>query len=212
MNTEIIELKKLKTHKANPRQIKDYKFQSLINSLLVFPEMLELRPIVVDGSMQALGGNMRTKALLSISQMNDSEIAGRLNSLDGYKGKTAEQQSNLIQYWQVWRDKPIAHIVRADSLTDDQKREFIIKDNSSFGEWDMDALANEWNLDELNEWGLDLDFPVDETDGDEGEEEEIEEDDETSFIVEIVCDNEAEQQEAFKKVGDLGFVCRMKFK
>lgn len=211
MNTEVIELKKLKCHKANPRLIKDYKFQSLINSLLVFPEMLELRPIVVDGSMQALGGNMRTKALLSISQMNDSEIAGRLNSLDGYKGKTAEQQSNLIQYWKVWRDKPIAHIVRADSLTDDQKREFIIKDNSSFGEWDMDALANEWNLDELNEWGLELNFGADDLSA-EDDEEEIEEDDETSYIVEIVCDNEAEQQEAFKKVGDLGFVCRMKFK
>lgn len=204
MNTEIIELKKLKTHKANPRLIKDYKFQSLINSLLVFPEMLELRPIVVDGSMQALGGNMRTKALFSISQMKDSEIAGRLNSLDGYKRKTAGQQTFLIQYWKVWRDKPIAYIVRADSLTDDQKREFIIKDNSSFGEWDMDALANEWNLDELNEWGLDLDFPVDEADGDEGEE------DDKLYIIEVTCSSREEQDEALSRFCSMGYDCKSK--
>ena len=37
-----------------------------------------------------------------------------------------------------------------------QKQEFIIKDNSSFGEWDWDLLANEWDVYELNEWGLSL--------------------------------------------------------
>ncbi|MCC6396646.1 MAG: hypothetical protein IT282_06470, partial [Bacteroidetes bacterium] len=41
-------------------------------------------------------------------------------------------------------------------LTADQKREFIIKDNSSYGEWDMDALANEWSDLPLEEWGVDI--------------------------------------------------------
>tara|TARA_R100000963_G_C4638989_1_gene102731 strand:- start:580 stop:1029 length:450 start_codon:yes stop_codon:yes gene_type:complete len=40
--------------------------------------------------------------------------------------------------------------------SDKQKQEFIIKDNSSFGEWDWDLLANEWDVYELNEWGLSL--------------------------------------------------------
>ena len=40
----------------------------------------------------------------------------------------------------------------------DQQREFIIKDNSGFGEWNFDMLANEWNVDDLNDWGLD--FPM----------------------------------------------------
>jgi len=40
--------------------------------------------------------------------------------------------------------------------TDEQKDEFIIKDNSSFGEWDWDILANEWNPSQINDWGLDL--------------------------------------------------------
>ena len=41
-------------------------------------------------------------------------------------------------------------------LTADQKREFVIKDNAAFGEWDMDALANEWSDLPLEEWGVDI--------------------------------------------------------
>jgi hypothetical protein len=44
----------------------------------------------------------------------------------------------------------------AKGWTDEQKQEFIIKDNSSFGEWDWDTLANEWDTEKLDEWGLDL--------------------------------------------------------
>lgn len=44
----------------------------------------------------------------------------------------------------------------AKGWTEDQKKEFIIKDNSSFGEWDWDILANEWDHNQLNEWGIDL--------------------------------------------------------
>ena len=44
----------------------------------------------------------------------------------------------------------------AKGWSDEQKEEFIIKDNSGFGEWDWDMLANEWDVDKLNDWGLDL--------------------------------------------------------
>jgi DNA modification methylase len=43
-----------------------------------------------------------------------------------------------------------------DNWSEEQKKEFIIKDNSGFGEWDWDVLANEWDADKLNDWGLDL--------------------------------------------------------
>ena len=48
------------------------------------------------------------------------------------------------------------HILVAEGWTDEQKDEFIIKDNGSFGEWDWDILANEWNPSQINDWGLDL--------------------------------------------------------
>ena len=62
-------------------------------------------------------------------------------------------------------------IIFADNLTEEQQKEFIIKDNSSFGEWDWDLLANEWDLQDLEDWGLEipnLDDEVDELeDGEE---------------------------------------------
>jgi ParB-like chromosome segregation protein Spo0J len=47
-------------------------------------------------------------------------------------------------------------IIFADNLTEEQQKEFIIKDNSSFGEWDWDLLANEWDTEQLIDWGMDL--------------------------------------------------------
>jgi len=47
-------------------------------------------------------------------------------------------------------------IIKAENLTEQQQREFLIKDNVGFGEWDWDALANDWDPAELNEWGLDV--------------------------------------------------------
>jgi len=103
----------------NPRLIKDHKFKQLVKSIQDFPQMLELRPIVIDENNMVLGGNMRLKACL---------------------------EAGLT-------DVPVIH---ANNLTEAQKKEFIIKDNISFGEHDWDALANEWNIIELDEWGLDI--------------------------------------------------------
>lgn len=48
------------------------------------------------------------------------------------------------------------HVIKADELTEEQKKEFIVKDNLSFGDWDFDILANEWDSVELEDWGLDV--------------------------------------------------------
>jgi hypothetical protein len=103
----------------NPRIIKDDKFKKLVKSIQEFPQMLELRPIVVDSNMVVLGGNMRLKAC----------IAAGLKEVP---------------------------IIVADQLTDAQKDEFIIKDNVGFGEWDWDLLANEWEVKDLFNWGVDI--------------------------------------------------------
>ena len=47
-------------------------------------------------------------------------------------------------------------IIIADEWTEEQKNEFLIKDNVGFGEWDWDSLANEWDAEKLDDWGLDL--------------------------------------------------------
>lgn len=120
---KMVSLDKLHKNPKNPRIIKDEKFKKLVASVLKFPEMLHIRPVVVDADNMILGGNMRYEACKSAGL---TEIP----------------------------------IIRADGLTEEQKREFIIKDNVSGGEWDWEELANEWDVSELEEWGLDVIKPV----------------------------------------------------
>jgi DNA modification methylase len=116
-----VKISEVKLNPNNPRLIKDDKFKKLVQSIKDFPEMLDIRPIVVNQDMIILGGNMRYKAC---------------------------KEAGL---------KEIPIIVT--DLTEDQQREFLIKDNTSGGEWDWEVLANEWDSEELEAWGLDL--PID---------------------------------------------------
>ena len=112
-----MKLKDIKLNPSNPRVIKDNKFKQLVQSIQNFPEMLSLRPIVVNEDMVVLGGNMRLRAC---------------------------QEAKL-------KEVPV---IIANELTSEQQREFIIKDNVGYGEWDWELLANEWNVEELEDWGL----------------------------------------------------------
>ena len=127
-----VKISEIKTNPKNPRLIKDDKFRKLVKSIQEFPQMLELRPIVVDENNIVLGGNMRLKACIEV----------------GLKE---------------------VYIVKADDLTEQQKDEFIVKDNVGFGEWDWDILANEWDTEKLQDWGLDLplDLSVEELEAEE---------------------------------------------
>lgn len=59
------------------------------------------------------------------------------------------------------------HIIKAEDLTEEQQREFIIKDNVSGGEWDWSMLANEWDAEDLDKWGLDVPIFDSEPNGDD---------------------------------------------
>jgi DNA modification methylase len=119
MNTQKVKISEVKANPNNPRLIKDDKFKKLVKSIQEFPEMLSLRPIVVNADMIVLGGNMRLKAC---------KEAG-LKEVD---------------------------IIKADDLTEEQQKQFIIKDNVGFGEWDWEDLANNWDSEQLTDWGLDI--------------------------------------------------------
>ena len=147
MKTETVKLSQIALNSANPRTINKDKFEKLVNSILALPKMLDLRPIVVDNTMVALGGNMRYRALSAIAEMSDEELKERLSGIRDFQKKTQAEQDNLVEYWLRWKDKPTAPVIKASELTDAEQREFIIKDNVGFGEWDMDALAKEVNED-----------------------------------------------------------------
>ena len=156
MKTEIVKLSQIQVNGANPRTISNEKFDKLINSILVLPKMLELRPIVVDNTFIALGGNMRYRALTAIESMTIDELAQRLSGIRDYNKKTEAEQQRLISYWGEWKTNPTVQIINAAELSEDERKEFIIKDNVSFGSWDMDMLANEWDAKDLDDWGADV--------------------------------------------------------
>jgi DNA modification methylase len=119
MKATTVKISEVKANPNNPRIIKDDKFQKLVKSIKEFPEMLNIRPIVVNADMLVLGGNMRLKAC---------------------------KEAGL-------KELPI---IKADDLTEEQQKQFIIKDNVGFGEWDWEDLANNWDSEQLTEWGLDI--------------------------------------------------------
>ena len=131
-----MKLKTIKPNKANPRVIRDAKFEKLKNSIRDFPAMMALRPIVVDETNTVLGGNMRLKALQDL----------------GY--------TEIPDDW----------VKKADELTEEEKKRFIVADNVGFGEWDWEALANEWDTGQLEEWGVDVPKINEYHQEDEGEE------------------------------------------
>ena len=168
MNTETINLTQVNINAKNPRKISDPQLQRLVKSLLVFPEMLQLRPIVVDETNTALGGNMRYRALTAITTMSADEIRETLETSLDYNKKTEAEKNILLDHWAEWQQNPTAIIVRASQLTEAQKREFIIKDNVAFGDWDDKALTADFDPDELVDWGLgDIDDTPDEEEAEE---------------------------------------------
>ena len=176
MNTETIKLTQVSVNDRNPRTISDEQLHRLVVSLLVFPAMQSLRPIVVDKTNKALGGNMRYRALTAIASMTMEDIEQTLRDNRDFRKKTQQEQNLLLGHWEMWLHNPTATIARADHLTEEQKREFIIKDNVSFGEWDEGLLREDFSDEELIDWGLEdpeEEDPEEDADEDEYTEEDV---------------------------------------
>lgn len=156
MKTEKVLLSQVKVNSSNPRTITERKLNLLVERLLAFPKMIEIRPVVVDEKMIALGGNMRLRAFSRIAQMPIDDIAKILAGTKNYQRLSMPEKEALLSSWKSWIEKPTLQIVKASSLSEAEKSEFIIADNASFGEWDFDKLANEWEAEDLCSWGVDI--------------------------------------------------------
>lgn len=155
---KVVPLSDIKANQQNPRIISESKLKKLINSLLVFPKMMSLRPITVDGDMFVLGGNMRQTALGRIAQMKPKELREHLATLPEYQSMTDAEQQDAEKFWTKFLRKPQVEAQVADGLTDDERQQFIIKDNVSYGDWDYDELQM-WDEARLESWGLDMTLP-----------------------------------------------------
>lgn len=165
---EIIKKKieEIKVNPNNPRLIKDDKFHKLVRSIKDFPQMLDIRPIVVNDDMIILGGNMRYKAC----------VEAKLKEIP---------------------------VIIAKGLTEDQQKEFLIKDNISGGEWDWDILANEWDVELLEDWGLDVKISSIEDEEDYPEEKSFI----PTFKFEVTCSTEKEKAKLMGELLNRGITC-----
>jgi len=116
----------LKANPKNPRIIRDDKFKKLVASIEGFPEMMEKRPMVCV-----------------------TDVDGKLFPLGGNMRLRAIQELGMKEIPDSW-------VTLADDWTEEKRAEFTIKDNASFGEWNYDDLANEWDAEQLSDWGVDV--------------------------------------------------------
>lgn len=154
---KFLPLAKIKANQKNPRIISESKLKKLINSLLVFPKMMVLRPITVDENSFVLGGNMRQTALGRIANMTFEELKAHLETLPEFNDLPNDGRE-VLEFWEQFLDNPKVRVQIASTLTDEEKKQFIIKDNVSFGDWDYDELEN-WDSEKLDSWGLDTSLP-----------------------------------------------------
>ena len=127
-----MKISKLKNNPNNPRLIKDDKFEQLKKSISEFPEMMEKRQIICV-----------------------TDVDGKIYPLGGNMRLKALQELGYKEIPDHW-------ILMADEWTEEQRREFVIKDNAGLGEWNWEELANDWDAEKLEEWGLDVpDFGAD---------------------------------------------------
>lgn len=163
---KVVKITEIKPNPSNPRIIKDDKFKKLVTSIEKFPEMADVRPIVVNMDMVVIGGNMRLRAM---------------------------KESG-------WKEAPVQMV----DWTEEQQKEFIIKDNLGYGEWDWDDLANNWDEQELTDWGLDIPNFIDEQ-----EQKDLSNTIENLYRIEIICKDEQEQENTYNKLIQQNYECRL---
>jgi ParB-like chromosome segregation protein Spo0J len=95
-------------------------------------------------------------------------------------------------------------VILADEWTEEQKAQFLIKDNVNFGEWNHEELANEWDAIQLQEWGLDLPVMADYVEPDDLSDKLVQ-----MFKIEITCDSEESQEKTYNKLIEMGLECRL---
>lgn len=119
----MIPIGEIKPNPDNPRKISKEAAEKLKKSIVAFPDMLKIRPLVLDENNVVLGGNQK---LIILKELGYKELP--------------------VEFAEGW--------------TEEQKKEFVVKDNLSSGEWDYDILRRDYNIEVLDEWGLEIEAPI----------------------------------------------------
>lgn len=141
------DFRELIPNKENPRKITRKNLDKLVSSILLFPKMLEIRPIITKDDI-ILSGNMRHKALMEIYTLNDSDLSRLILNSD-----RDIDPDKIVNYWLEWKENPIVECIETD-ISENEQKELVIKDNLEYGDYDFPKLKELYTDDELVEFGV----------------------------------------------------------
>ena len=168
------DIRKLKLNPDNPRSLSEFMEGKLIESLLVFPDMLELRPILINQEDVVIGGNQRVTCLQKILGLDMNEVEDYLFNQKKFRTSSDESKKKLLEHWAKWKKKPLVPVRILDNISAEEEKEILVKDNLHYGEDDMEIMKRHfdresigdyfgtvpWNLydydNKINDKGLDL--------------------------------------------------------
>lgn len=163
-----LHISEIRLNERNPRTIREVKFKALVKSLITFPKMLGLREITVDKDNISIGGNMRYRVLVAILDMSVEEIRGIIDKSRKWRNRSKEERDRLLEYWIKWKEAPYVDCKDGSDLDEYERKEFIAKDNESYGDTDWDLMSSEYDEEDLDDWGFDL-WPDEDEEDDEEE-------------------------------------------
>ena len=129
----------------NPRELSEFSEGKLIESILIFPKMLRVRPILIDEDNVVIGGNQRAACLKKIADLSDEEIVEYMFNQKKYRMMPAKQQEDAQKFWKKWKKKPLIWVRPVLGMTPEEKKEMLIKDNMHYGEDDTEVLKKHFD-------------------------------------------------------------------
>lgn len=139
------DIREIKQNPENPRTISEFMEGKLIESILVFPKMLEFRPILLNENNVALGGNQRILCLNKILVAEMSELEDYMFNQKKYRMAADEDKSALLEFWRKWKDCPTVPVRVVRDVTEDEQKELLVKDNLHYGEDDIDIMKKNFD-------------------------------------------------------------------
>lgn len=152
-----INVSELQLNPINPRKIKAAKLKNLQQSVMLFPKMLnKAKLIVIDEDKVVLDGNQRVKVL-------QEEILGKepfawkvvLQDNERYQAMSENEREAVIDFWKEWKENPVVTVDLQEGLTEERKKEVILKGNKEYGEFDYEKAEIIYDEVTLVSFGID---------------------------------------------------------
>lgn len=146
------DIRNLVVNPENPRTSSEFMEGKLIESILVFPKMLDVRPIIVNAENVVLGGNMRLAMLQKIVDMDFDEIEDFMFNQKKYRLMPVEEKQKLQNFWREFKENPVITVREATEFTGEEEHEFLVKDNLHYGEDDVDILKHNFDRESISDF------------------------------------------------------------